>query len=103
MNLKQMREAVKARQTRVKDLREEIRVEQFELKCLREALVSERKIAKQFKADQKALVAQKRAETKAERIAKMEAKLAALKNPVGTAAKKAARRPSKVVVFQMAA
>ena len=96
MNLKDMREAVKARQARIKDLREEMRVEKYEMKCLRETLASERKIAMQVKADQKALVAQKRAAKKAERIAKMEAKIAAMKNPVGVAAKKAAQKPSLV-------
>ena len=44
-----------------------------------------------------------RAAKKAERIAKLEAKLASLKNPVGTAARKAAKKPSKVTVLKMAA
>jgi len=33
----------------------------------------------------------------------LEAKLASLKNPVGTAARKAAKKPSKVTVLKMAA
>jgi len=44
-----------------------------------------------------------RAAKKAERIAKLEAKLSALKNPVGTAARKAAKKPSNVTVMKMAA
>jgi hypothetical protein len=40
-----------------------------------------------------------RAAAKATRIAAMEAKLQALKNPVGIAAKKAAKKPSKVVTI----
>jgi hypothetical protein len=41
---------------------------------------------------------------KAERIAKLEAKLAAMKAPkVGAAARKAAKKPSPVTVIQMAA
>ena len=39
-----------------------------------------------------------RAEKKAARIAKLEAKLEALRNPVGTKAIKANRKPSKVTV-----
>ena len=44
-----------------------------------------------------------RAAKKAARIAKLEAKLVALKNPVGTAARKAAKKPSNVTVMKMAA
>jgi len=44
-----------------------------------------------------------RAAKKAARIAKLEAKLLALKNPVGTAARKAAKKPSAVTVLKMAA
>jgi prefoldin subunit 5 len=43
-----------------------------------------------------------RAAKKAERIAKLEAKLASLKNPVGTAARKAAKKPSNVSVLKAA-
>jgi len=43
-----------------------------------------------------------RAAKKAERIAKLEAKLASLKNPVGTAARKAAKKPSNVTVLKAA-
>jgi hypothetical protein len=44
-----------------------------------------------------------RAEKKAARIAKLEAKLMAMKNPVGRLAIKAAKKPSKVTVTKMAA
>jgi hypothetical protein len=40
-----------------------------------------------------------RATAKAARIAAMEAKLEALKNPVGINAKKAAKKPSKVTII----
>ena len=43
-----------------------------------------------------------RAQKKAERIAKLEAKLNALRNPVGTKAIKANKKPSKVVVTKTA-
>ena len=43
-----------------------------------------------------------RAAKKAERIAKLEAKLASLKNPVGTAARKANKKPSNVTILKAA-
>jgi|688.fasta_scaffold248818_1 hypothetical protein len=43
-----------------------------------------------------------RAQKKAERIAKLEAKLEALRNPVGTKAIKASRKPGKVAVTKFA-
>jgi hypothetical protein len=43
-----------------------------------------------------------RAAKKAERIAKLEAKLAALRNPVGAKAVKANRKPGKVTVTKFA-
>ena len=43
-----------------------------------------------------------RAAKKAARIAKLEAKLSALKNPVGVAARKAAKKPSNVTVLKAA-
>jgi hypothetical protein len=49
------------------------------------------------------LAANDRAEKKAARIAKLEMKLAAMKNPVGRLAIKAAKKPSKVKVTKMAA
>jgi hypothetical protein len=55
------------------------------------------------KAAAKELTAIDRAEKKAARIAKLEMKLAAMKNPVGRLAIKAAKKPSKVKVTKMAA
>ena len=55
------------------------------------------------KAAARQLAANDRAEKKAARIAKLEAKLAAMKNPVGRLAIKAAKKPSKVKVTKMAA
>ena len=43
-----------------------------------------------------------RAQKKQDRIAKLEQKLAALRNPVGTKAIKANRKPSKTVVTKFA-
>jgi hypothetical protein len=43
-----------------------------------------------------------RAQKKAERIAKLEAKLEALRNPVGTKAIKAAKKPGKVTTTKFA-
>lgn len=80
------------------------------VKFLRAAIKEEAIIRKQVRADAKAAKIAARAEKvaareakKAERIAKLEAKLSALKNPVGTAARKAAKKPSKVTVLKMAA
>lgn len=80
------------------------------LKALRVAIKEEATIRKIVRADAKAAKnaakVQKAAEReakKAERIAKLEAKLAAMKAPkVGSAAVKANRRPSKVVVLKAA-
>jgi hypothetical protein len=68
----------------------------LEAKANRAASVAARKIAKENKAFD-------RAAKKAARIAKLEAKLMAMKNPVGRLAIKAAKKPSKVKVTKMAA
>lgn len=57
------------------------------------------KVIKQIARENKAF---DRATKKAARIAKLEAKLSALKNPVGTAARKAAKKPSNVTVLKAA-
>jgi hypothetical protein len=68
-----------------------------------------RRIAKQVAKDQKAANREAKqaasAAKKLDRIAKLEAKLSALKNPVGTKAVKANRKPSavKVTKFQVEA
>ena len=78
------------------------------MKALRVAIKEEAAIRKAVRADAKVAKAAAKAEKaaareakKAARIAKMEAKLLALKTgPVGTAARKAARKPSKVKVIK---
>ncbi len=61
--------------------------------------VAARKATKQAGKEAKAFL---RAAKKAERIAKLEAKLASLKNPVGTAARKANKKPSNVAILKAA-
>ena len=60
-------------------LRAAIKQSRLNIKMHQEVLVDERKFARIVKQDQRALRAQKRAENRAARIAKMEARLAALK------------------------
>lgn len=76
---------------------------------LKDAIKSDVAAAKAAKATNKAIKqiarenkAVDRAAKKAARIAKLEAKLVALKNPVGTAARKAAKKPSNVTVLKAA-
>ncbi len=76
---------------------------------LKDAIKSDVAAAKAAKATNKAIKqiarenkAVDRAAKKAVRIAKLEAKLASLKNPVGTAARKAAKKPSNVTVLKAA-
>jgi hypothetical protein len=57
------------------------------------------KVIKQIARENKAAA---RALGRAARIAKLEAKLVALKNPVGTAARKANKKPSKTTVSAFA-
>ena len=84
LTLAQKREAVKA-------LRASIKEELAVRKMARAAAKVEKTIARQAKRN---IAAAK----KAERIAKLEAKLASLKNPVGTKAIKANKKPSAAVV-----
>ena len=78
-----------------------------ELKDAIKADVADAKAAKAIAKEVKKIArenrAYDRATKKAARIAKLEAKLSALKNPVGTAARKAAKKPSNVTVLKMAA
>ena len=78
-----------------------------ELKDAIKADVADAKAAKALAKEVKKIArenrAYDRAAKKAARIAKLEAKLVALKNPVGTAARKAAKKPSNVTVMKMAA
>jgi capsule polysaccharide export protein KpsE/RkpR len=88
----------------IQSKREEIAAAKAELaklirmrKDARIQVAAERAAAKELKAID-------RAEKKAARIAKLEAKLLALKTkPVGTKAIKANKKPSKVTVLKMAA
>ena len=82
-------------------LRVEIATLRATVKAERVASKEARAVAKAEKAAAREVKAAARAERKAARIAKMEAKLLALKTgPVGTAARKAARKPSKVKVIK---
>jgi hypothetical protein len=71
------------------------------VKAERASTKEARAAAKAEKAAAREVRATVRAEKKAARIAKMEAKLMAMKSaPVGVAARKAARKPSKVKVMK---
>ena len=83
-------------QSEIKTLREKAAKVRAAIKVARSNAKTEKTISRQAK---KNVAAQK----KAARIAKLEAKLAAMKNPVGTLAIKAAKKPSKVIVTKMAA
>lgn len=90
MTLSEKREALKA-------LRASIKEDLIHRKAVR---ANAKRIKLAARAEKDAM----RAAKKAERIAKLEAKLAALKiAPVGTAARKAAKKPSKVTIMKMAA
>ena len=84
-------------------VRSEIKTLQARAKFLLQIVKDEREAAKNtmlsIRAAKVAMLETKRAE----RIAKLEAKLAAMKAPkVGIAAKKASRKPSKVTVTKVA-
>lgn len=89
--------ALKNIQAQMKTLRTQATEVRAALKTARANAKAEKTIARQAK---KNVAAQK----KAERIAKLEAKLLALKTgPVGIKAKKANKKPSKVTVTKIAA
>ena len=77
----------------VKRLRTVVKAERIELKAQREKMKVERIAAREVKA-------QIREAKKAERIAKLEAKLQAMKNPVGTKAIKANKKPGAVTIIK---
>ena len=78
-------------------VRSEIKTLQARAKFLLEIVKDERAAAKNTMVSIRAAKVAKLEEKRAERIQKLEAKLAAMKAPkVGIAAKKAARKPSKV-------
>ena len=77
-----------------------LRKELADIRAMRKTARAE---IKAKKAAAKETAAADRAAKKAARIAKLEAKLEAMKNPVGTKARKANKTPSKVKVFKGAA
>ena len=84
-------------------VRSEIKTLQARAKFLLEIVKDERAAAKNTMVSIRAAKVAKLEEKRAERIQKLEAKLAALKAPkVGIAAKKAARKPSKVQITKVA-
>ena len=84
-------------------VRSEIKTLQARAKFLLEIVKDERAAAKNTMVSIRAAKVAKLEEKSAERIQKLEAKLAALKAPkVGIAAKKAARKPSKVQITKVA-
>jgi hypothetical protein len=97
--------------TLASDLAVTLKIVQAEMKTLREKAVKVRAALKDARLSAKAEKAIARqtkqnvaAAKKAERIAKLEAKLLALKTkPVGTKAIAANKKPSKVTVLKMAA
>jgi hypothetical protein len=97
--------------TLASDLAVTLKIVQAEMKTLREKAVKVRAALKDARISakaEKAIARQSKqnvaAAKKAERIAKLEAKLLALKTkPVGTKAIAANKKPSKVTVLKMAA
>ena len=84
-------------------VRSEIKTLQARAKFLLEIVKDERAAAKNAMVSIRAAKVAKLEEKRAERIQKLEAKLIALKSPnVGIAAKKAARKPSKVQITKVA-
>tara|TARA_R110000868_G_scaffold76868_1_gene220852 strand:+ start:414 stop:722 length:309 start_codon:yes stop_codon:yes gene_type:complete len=84
-------------------VRSEIKTLQARAKFLLEIVKDERAAAKNTMVSIRAAKVAKLEEKRAERIQKLEAKLAAMKAPkVGIAAKKAARKPSKVQITKVA-
>ena len=84
--LKQRREMIQVERDVIKGLREDLfrirralNQSRLNIKMHQEVLADERKFARIVKQDQRALRAQKRAEKRAAQIAKMEARLQALK------------------------
>jgi hypothetical protein len=72
------------------------------VKSIKEMIKEHAAANRQANFERKQNSAAARAEKKAARIAKLEAKLEALRNPVGAKAIKANRKPSKVLVTKVA-
>lgn len=93
--IKDLRESVALAKARLAVARQVVMAEKYMLNKAREDLKAELDFNKRAKAAMKADVAAIKAAKKAEKIAALEAKLMALKNPVGTKALKANRKPGR--------
>jgi len=85
---------------------EALRVAKYEVKTLRENIKAEKVLNRQVKADAKVATNAARKQRIADKIAKAEVRLAALKakqNPVGIVAKRQARKAGKVTIIQATA
>ncbi len=104
----------------MKKMRENIKTDKKDERNIRKIVIADHKLARATKkaekidardrkriarvqkanmrADEKRIKRDLRSAAKAARVTALEAKLEALKNPVGIAAKKAAKKPSKVVI-----
>jgi hypothetical protein len=91
--------ALSEAKVRLGAIRESLKIQKNVIVGIRNAIKREKESARVAKINAKQVKAAASAERKAARVAKLEAKLAALKAPLaGTAARKAARKPSKVVI-----
>ena len=85
---------------------EDLRIAKYEIKTLRENIKAEKLLVCQVKADAKIATDGARKQRIADKIAKAEVRLAALKakqNPVGIVAKRQSRKASKVTIIQATA
>ena len=85
---------------------EALRIAKYEVKTLRENIKADKALNRQVMADAKIATNAARKQRIADKIAKAEVRLAALKakqNPVGIVAKRQARKAGKVTVIQAAA
>jgi len=85
---------------------EALRVAKYEVKTLRENIKAEKVLNRQVKADAKVATNAARKQRIADKIAKAEVRLAALKakqNPVGIVAKRQSRKAGKVTIIQATA
>jgi len=91
--------ALSEAKVRLGAIRESLKIQKNVIVGIRNAIKREKESARVAKINAKQVKAAASAERKAARVAKLEAKLAALKAPLaGTAARKAARKPPKVVI-----
>jgi hypothetical protein len=85
---------------------EALRVAKYEVKTLRENIKADKALNRQVKADAKVATNAARKQRIADKIAKAEVRLAALKakqNPVGIVAKRQSRKAGKVTIIQATA